>query len=86
MFVMTMKEQMEKLKASLDTGDAKQIRFYAHSIKGMTANISSPALYETAYQTEIAGEKGEIEKARSLTAEMECLFAAFLSLASDSEK
>jgi len=86
MFVMTMKEQMEQLKASLDTGDAKQIRFYAHSIKGMTANISATALYETAYQTEIAGEKGEIEKARSLTAELEGLFAAFLSLVSDNEK
>ncbi len=80
MFVRTMKEQMAELKASLDTGDAKQVRFHAHSIKGMCANISAHSLCETAYQTEIAGEKGELEKARSLTAELESQFADFLSM------
>lgn len=81
-----MKETLEQLKASLDAGDAKQVRLYAHSIKGMAANISAYSLCETAYQTEIAGDNTELDKARALTAEMDRLFSGFLSQLSEPEK
>jgi HPt (histidine-containing phosphotransfer) domain-containing protein len=54
-------EEFEKLKDAADLKDAREICLHAHSIKGMSANVSAKRLYETACLAEDAGKKGITE-------------------------
>ncbi|QTA82393.1 Two component system response regulator/histidine kinase [Desulfonema limicola] len=54
-------EKIEKLKHARDRKDTEKIIFYAHTIKGISANISAKKLTETACMAENAGKEGTTE-------------------------
>ncbi|GEM_PF-3326051 len=64
LFLQVIPGQMEKIKAATEEKDAKKIRDEAHSIKGMAANMSAFRIRKIASEMEIAGEKGDTDRAR----------------------
>jgi len=80
-FTETMPEQFAKLRAAMRNHDPKMIRMYAHSIKGMAANISASEVRQVALEIETAGRDGKVEKADLLMNRLEHasekLFTAF---------
>jgi HPt (histidine-containing phosphotransfer) domain-containing protein len=59
------------LKEALGEGDAALVRREAHTLKGAASNISAGALCQAASETEKAGVAEELDKAASLTAEID---------------
>jgi hypothetical protein len=59
--------EMEKLKEALDGDNRDDIRVVAHTVKGLAANLSMPALCKAASELEMAmkegGEPGELPQA-----------------------
>lgn len=57
---------IETLLADLETGiatrDDEKVRHAAHTIKGMSGNLSAHSLYETSYELELAGKNSETDK------------------------
>jgi PAS domain S-box-containing protein len=64
-------DEIEKLKTAVKENDPVHIKFYAHSIKGMCANISAYRLRDMAYQIERTGMSDNTEAARLLTETLE---------------
>lgn len=60
--------QLQEIQQALEAGDALGLQGQAHSIKGAAASINAEALREAAWQVELAGKNGEIDRARSLVA------------------
>ena len=54
-------KQIESLKCSLETSDAKTVERIAHTIKGAAANMGGQALCELAGQIETACQNGNVE-------------------------
>ncbi|MDM8550303.1 response regulator [Desulfobacterales bacterium HSG2] len=73
-------ELLENLKTALDENDAESVRIHAHTAKGMMANAASPVLQRTAYEMEIAGDNGDMDKARSVFGKLEQQFDLFQSV------
>jgi HPt (histidine-containing phosphotransfer) domain-containing protein len=67
------------LKKSLESGDSKQIKNAAHSIKGSTANISAMKMHATAVVLDSFADSGDVEACRSLIIRLENEFAEFCS-------
>jgi two-component system, sensor histidine kinase and response regulator len=63
--------QIDIIRESVKKGNAKELRYKAHSLKGAAANISAAALKEIAYKIEIAGEKGDLAHAAPLIPELD---------------
>ena len=64
-------DQIAIIKDSLEKGNAKELRYKAHSLKGAAANISAAALKNIAYEIEVAGEKKDLVRAASLIPELD---------------
>ncbi len=75
--------QIEQLKTASDRKDAVSIRLYAHTIKGMCANISAHKLRDKAHQIELAGKEGRSDIAHSLIEPLEREVEIFQSLISN---
>jgi HPt (histidine-containing phosphotransfer) domain-containing protein len=54
------------IQEAISKNDASVIRFQAHTLKGASANVGAMALKEDAGQIELAGEKGDLERAKVL--------------------
>jgi PAS domain S-box-containing protein len=79
-FINTVPPQIEKLREAIEKKDSAQIKFQAHSIKGMSANVGSHYLRDIAFETEKAGENDDTEKSFRLLKELEEAFENFRSL------
>jgi PAS domain S-box-containing protein len=67
--------QIEKLKVSLETGDAVTSERLAHSIKGAAANVSAELLREVAFHIEKAGKEGDLDTMSQSVHELEKQFS-----------
>ncbi len=75
---------IEKLKIALDENNPGETRMQGHSIKGMGATVAAHGLRDVAYQIEVSGKKGEMDKARSLIGKLEQEFEKLVLMASGS--
>lgn len=75
--------QMEKLKSATEQKDARKIREEAHSIKGMTANMSAFRMRKIASEMELAGENGDSDRAGQLIGQLEKELEKFKAVASE---
>jgi HPt (histidine-containing phosphotransfer) domain-containing protein len=66
-----------KLKKAIEAGDAGKVSLYAHSIKGVAANVSANRLKSSAFDLEMAGKNGETGKWESLFEVMKDRFIEF---------
>ncbi len=74
-FLSDMPEQLARLRVQVREGQAEQAGKQAHTIKGVAANLSSPALERIAESMEKAGKEGDLERLPPLMAQMEAIFA-----------
>ena len=64
-------KDIELLKKQCQEEDLQGIRIQAHAIKGMAANLCTPALRDIALKIETAAKNGEMSSVRELLPEME---------------
>ncbi len=67
----TAHNDLDKLKAGSEAGDATAMGDAAHSIKGACANLGVDGLRELAYELEKAGRGGDLDVAQSMIPELE---------------
>jgi HPt (histidine-containing phosphotransfer) domain-containing protein len=63
-----------ELKKAISEKDFQTIREDGHSLKGASANLSLPALRETALETEMAGKNQDLEAARKALKKLKAEF------------
>ncbi|MGE0084535.1 MAG: transporter substrate-binding domain-containing protein [Desulfococcaceae bacterium] len=59
--------EIKKLRAAAERNDSEKIRFYAHKIRGISANISAERISAIACQIELAGKEGRTDSIAFLT-------------------
>jgi len=67
--------QMEKIKQSLQEGNSAQIESQAHGLKGAAMNIGGNGLQAVAFEMEVSGKNGDLDKARPLMDKLDEEFA-----------
>jgi signal transduction histidine kinase/HPt (histidine-containing phosphotransfer) domain-containing protein/ActR/RegA family two-component response regulator len=78
-------ERMKILTDAMGKVDQKEIKFYAHSIKGATATIGAARISELAKQLEIAARDGDSAKYKPLFDEINVRFARLIEFLSRSD-
>jgi CheY-like chemotaxis protein/HPt (histidine-containing phosphotransfer) domain-containing protein len=73
-FQTEVRARFEKLRTSVEVGDAEQVRQLAHGIRGAAANMGGSALTAVCSQLEQIGRTGTVEGAAGLLPEAETLF------------
>lgn len=63
-------ERIENLEISINNKDFPQLKFHAHSIKGVIANFAAPEAQELARQLENKGSSEDIEGTTELFEEL----------------
>ncbi len=63
-------ERMETLRKNISEKDFDQIRFNAHSLKGVVANFVAPEVQELARQLEIKGTNKDLVDVEALFQEL----------------
>ena len=63
--------QMEALRAALDSGDCSEIREIAHQFKGAISNFFGIKAVDVAKQLELCGRDGQLEDARAKFSQLE---------------
>ncbi len=71
---------IEKLKNSIQENHAGNIRFHAHALKGMAANISAARLSDAADEIGTAGEHGDTDAAARLMKKLEQEYKRLLNI------
>ncbi|MFO7801720.1 MAG: response regulator [Desulfovermiculus sp.] len=66
--------RLESLKKAAQDGDAREVRSFAHSIKGMAGNISAPRVRETASKLETLAANQDLSGMEELIWELESEF------------
>ncbi len=78
-FLKDNKERMQLLAEAVKKKDSKEVKFYAHSIKGACGTMGAQKLFELGKQLENAGRLEEIDKYQPLfeqiTEHFDCLLA-----------
>ncbi len=69
-FINEYPERMETLKKNIDEKDFDQLKFNAHSLKGVVANFVAPEVQELARQLEIKGANSDLTGVDSLYNEL----------------
>ena len=64
-------KDVKMLREYYEKEDIQEIRFKAHTIKGMAANLCTPALRDIAYKIETAAKNGDMASAREMLPELE---------------
>ncbi|MBF0230426.1 MAG: response regulator [Desulfamplus sp.] len=75
--------EIGELKTAMDSRDAAQIRFHAHTIKGIALNASANRLSHVAQKIEVAGREERIDDACDMLAKLEQQFIVFQSTLSE---
>lgn len=78
-------ERMKMLTDAMGKVDQKEIKFYAHSIKGATATIGAARISELAKQLELAARDGDSAKYKPLFDEINVRFARLVEFLSKSD-
>ena len=78
-------ERMKILTDAMGKVDQKEIKFYAHSIKGATATIGAARISELAKQLELAARDGDSAKYKPLFDEINVRFARLVEFLSKSD-
>ncbi len=63
-------ERMESLQKNIDEKDFDQLKFNAHSLKGVVANFVAPEVQELAKQLEIKGTNQDLTNVEALFKEL----------------
>ena len=84
-FVKDNTERMKMLTQAMEKVDQKEIKFYAHSLKGATATVGAARISELAKQLEIAARDGDNSKYRPLFEEINVRFARLIGFLSKSD-
>jgi polar amino acid transport system substrate-binding protein len=63
--------RIQALRDALGKNDAANVIMEAHTLKGSALQLRAGLLADAAYQVEFAGEKGEVEKAKTLMKKLE---------------
>ncbi len=71
LFMDNMPEQMDGLRRAISAGDVQEAMLYAHTVKGMAANISAGPLCATASAAEKAAREGDLSPLAALAERME---------------
>jgi HPt (histidine-containing phosphotransfer) domain-containing protein len=69
-FINEYPDRMETLKKNIAEKDFDQLKFNAHSLKGVVANFVAPEVQELARQLEMKGAQKELEGAEALFNEL----------------
>ena len=67
-------DRFEQLTKAVDAGDIKQIKFFAHALRGAGGNIGSKNLWDIGSELEIAAAKGNLELAVKCYHELKPVF------------
>jgi signal transduction histidine kinase/CheY-like chemotaxis protein len=78
-------ERMKMLIQAMEKVDQKEIKFYAHSLKGATATIGAAKISEAAKQLELASRDGDSSKYKPLFDEINVRFARLIDFLSKSD-
>ena len=78
MFVANIPGNISQLKAAISSGDTALVRTTGHFIKGSAANLCAPTINSLAYEIELAGMSGDIERATEYLAKLESSWLNFL--------
>jgi CheY-like chemotaxis protein/HPt (histidine-containing phosphotransfer) domain-containing protein/anti-sigma regulatory factor (Ser/Thr protein kinase) len=81
-FLKDSKERLAKLSEAVKAGDSKEIKFYAHAIKGSAKNTGAKRLSDIANQLECVGRENDIKTATTIFDKLKTEFekvATFLS-------
>lgn len=70
MFSEAVDERVEELSKQLADGDISQVVRSAHSLKGMSANVSAVRIHRTAAQMEAAARAGRCDECRSIESQL----------------
>ena len=73
-FMKDIPDQLEELKQGLSHKDASLVERQAHRIKGASANVGAQALSDVAFETEMAGREGNLDRAAPLVGNLEQAF------------
>jgi signal transduction histidine kinase/DNA-binding response OmpR family regulator len=84
-FIEDVPNRMASLEESLTMKDPQSIRFHAHGLRGACANIGALSLKEDAGQIELAGEKADLDRAKSIFGALREGFADFKRVVSREE-
>ena len=84
-FIKDNTERMKVLIQAMEKVDQKEIKFYAHSLKGATATIGAARISELAKQLEIAARDGDSAKYRPLFDEIHVRFARLIDFLSKND-
>jgi PAS domain S-box-containing protein len=76
-FAQTLTVHLKELKTALEQKDAGQIRFEAHTLKGMAANISANNLRNVFFEMETAGKESRAEDAYSCISKLKTALEKF---------
>ena len=60
------RERLKMLAAAVENADSKQVKSYAHSIKGSAANMGAKQLSEIAYRLEHMASQDDLSEAEEL--------------------
>ncbi len=63
-------ERMETLRKNIDEKDFEQLKFNAHSLKGVVANFVAPEVQELARQLEMKGANKDLTDVEALFNEL----------------
>ncbi len=77
MFIDTVPTERTALDAALAAGDAETARRNAHTLKGMAANISAPAVRDIAREIETKAAGARLKPTDPLLADLDAALAAF---------
>jgi len=69
-FINEYPERMETLRKNIDDKDYDQLKFNAHSLKGVVANFVAPEVQELARQLEMKGAEQDLTDVEQLFAEL----------------
>jgi HPt (histidine-containing phosphotransfer) domain-containing protein len=67
-------ERFEQLTTAVETSDIKQVKFYAHALRGAGGNIGSKALWDVGSKMENAAVQSDINLIRSCYDELKPVF------------
>jgi len=74
---------IDKIRMAVNERDAERTNLHAHSLKGAAGNMAAHRLSDAAYETELAGKQGDMEKAQTLVEKLEREFQLLLSALND---
>ncbi len=76
------RERLEMLAAAVQAGNAKDVKLYAHAIKGSAANTGATRLSQVAYRLEYMAYRDDLSQAEQLLQEIRSEFGRFESFVS----